>query len=205
MSFAPAITDVTIGFLVLAPASEKQSVDDGFGSGSMKDNRDSEDERPFSRYRYRLEHCTLERLLQWNEALAMSAMLATMDPWRTLGYSADQLARYMVRDDPGLYRYLVRIEDKPGGVIGVRYPWLRGATIEVIGVAATQQNNGLGSTLVEWLVQHTRGEAGNLWAVVSAFNSAARRFYAARGFVEVATLPDLICAGYEEILVRKQF
>lgn len=171
----------------------------------MKDDRNNEFDRPFARHRYRLEPFTLERLLQWNEALAMSAMLATMDPWKTLGYSADQIARYMVRDDPGLFRYLVRIEDEPAGVIGVRYPWLRGATIEVIGVAAEHQHNGVGSALVEWLVEHTRGEANNLWAVVSAFNSAARRFYAARGFAEVANLPDLICAGYAEILVRKQF
>lgn len=179
-------------------------MDDGFGNANMKDDRNIEADRPFARYRYRLEQCTLERLQQWNEALAMSAMLAAMDPWRTLGYTADQIARYMVRDDPGLYRYLVRIDDKPSGVIGVRYPWLRGATIEVIGVAATHQNSGLGSALVDWLVEHTRSEGGNLWAVVSSFNSAARRFYAARGFVEVATLPDLICTGYEEILVRKQ-
>lgn len=171
----------------------------------MRDDRSSEEGRPFSRHRYRLESCTLERLLQWKEALAISAMLAAMDPWRTLGYSADQIARYMVRDDPGLFRYLVRVGDEPAGVIGVRYPWLRGATIEVIGVAATHQHAGLGSALVDWLVVHTRSEAENLWAVVSSFNSAARRFYAARGFVEVATLPDLICTGYAEILVRKPF
>lgn len=171
----------------------------------MRDDRHIDEGRPFSRYRYRLRRCTLERLRQWNEALAISAMLSSMDPWKTLGYSADQIARYIVRDDPGLYRFLVRVGDDPAGVIGVRYPWLRGASIEVIGIAANQQHSGLGSVLVDWLVEHTQDEAHNLWAVVSAFNTSARRFYAGRGFVEVTSLPDLICAGYEEILVRKQF
>lgn len=171
----------------------------------MRDDRSSDLARPFSRHRYQLDNCTLERLRVWNEALAISEMLATMAPWQTLGYTADQIARYMVRDDPGLFRYLVRVGDVPAGVIGIRYPWLRGSTIEVIGVAASHQHNGLGSSLIGWLQEHTGREADNLWAVVSAFNSAARRFYAARGFVEVATLPDLICAGYDEILVRKQF
>jgi Acetyltransferases len=171
----------------------------------MRDDRSYDEGRPFARFRYRLDGCTLERLRMWNEALAISEMLAAMPPWQTLGYSADQIARYLVRDDPGLFRYLVRVGDDPAGVLGVRYPWLRGATIEVIGVAATFQHSGLGSSLVDWLVDHTRSEAENLWAVVSAFNSAARRFYNARGFVEVATLPELICSGYDEILVRKRF
>lgn len=171
----------------------------------MRDDRSNDEGRPFARFRYRLDRCTLERLNLWNEALAISEMLAAMAPWQTLGYTADQIARYLVRDDPGLFRFLVRVGDEPAGVLGVRYPWLRGATIEVIGVAATYQHDGLGSLLVNWLVDHTRGEAENLWAVVSAFNSAARRFYSARGFVEVATIPDLISSGYDEILVRKQF
>lgn len=171
----------------------------------MRDDRRTDQGRPFSRHRYQTERCSLERLNRWDEALALSEMLAEMDPWRRLGYAADTIARYMVREDPGLFRFLMRIDSAPIGVLGVRYPWLRGAYIEVIGIGAAYQGSGLGSSLIDWLVSYTRSEAANLWAAVSAFNAPARRFYANHGFREVATLNELVSPGYDEILVRKRF
>jgi ribosomal protein S18 acetylase RimI-like enzyme len=43
----------------------------------------------------------------------------------------------------------------------------------------------------------------NLWTVVSESNVRARHFYQAAQFVEVASLPDLVARGYNEILLRK--
>jgi hypothetical protein len=37
---------------------------------------------------------------------------------------------------------------------------------------------------------------------VSSFNAAARAFYSATGFFEVAVLPDLVARGFDEVLLR---
>lgn len=83
-------------------------------------------------------------------------------------------------------------------------PRLRGAYIELVGLAPAVRGAGIGAAMMDWLASEVAGRAGNLWATVSAFNGGARRFYAAHGFVEVATLADLVRSGEDDILIRKR-
>jgi GNAT superfamily N-acetyltransferase len=161
----------------------------------------SEVARPFSADAYRLPGCVLERLRAAEDAHSLAAMLVRLDPWRTLGYTADGLARYFGRDDPGLHRYRIVADGDTVGVVCVRHPWLRGAYIELIGLGLSGRGRGLGGDIVAWIENETR--APNLWALVSSFNEPARRFYARQGFVEIAPLADLVAEGYQEILLRK--
>lgn len=143
------------------------------------------------------------------EADTIARMLAVQEPWRRLGYGAGALARYLGRDDPGLHRFAVVSEsipvgDVPAGVVCIRWPWLRGPYLELIGFDPRAQGGGLGRAVIDWMEAEVRGAAANLWAFVSEANIGGRRFYAARGFVEVAPVPDLVAPGHAEILVRKR-
>ena len=60
--------------------------------------------------------------------------LAGMDPWQTLGYSAETLARGLASPHPAVTRYLAMEGDEPQGLVVVRYPWLRGAYIELFAI-----------------------------------------------------------------------
>ncbi|HLO77140.1 MAG TPA: GNAT family N-acetyltransferase [Magnetospirillum sp.] len=132
---------------------------------------------------------------------ALAAALAGMDPWLTLGYSATGLAAYLGREDGALMRVVIEHDGAPAAVLALRRPWLRGPYVELLAVLPQAQGAGFGRALVEWAAGQG---GGNLWACVSAFNSAARRFYAGMGFVEVAPLPDLVADGQAEILLRRR-
>jgi ribosomal protein S18 acetylase RimI-like enzyme len=162
-----------------------------------------EGRRPFGADAYHLRGCALERLRATEDARLLADMLVRLDPWRTLGYTADGLARYFLRDDPGLHRYRIVAGSATAGVVCVRHPWLRGAYIELIGLDPVVQAKGFGGDVVAWIEDETRSEAANLWAFVSASNAPARRFYARQGFVKIAPVADLVAPGYAEILLRK--
>lgn len=139
---------------------------------------------------------TAIRPLTGTEPDHYAALLADIDPWRRLGYSAMALANYLDRPDPSLVRMVM-----PGrGLICLRSPWLKGPYIELLAVLPEAQGQGIGRALVDWAA--SRGGA-NLWACVSGFNAPARAFYARMGFVEVAPLPGLVEAGETEILLRR--
>jgi len=159
--------------------------------------------QPFAEPQYALPRGQL-RLLQQEESLFIAAELAAMDPWRSLNYPAADLAHYLQAIDPALRRYAVHsAAGNLAGVICVRYPWLRGPYLELLGLTADHQGLGLGGELMEWFTQQARLGAYNAWVVVSAFNRRAHTFYLRHGFTEVSVLKDLVSPGYEEILLRK--
>jgi diamine N-acetyltransferase len=158
---------------------------------------------PFSASRYELASCTLQQLAA-EDADPISSTLAVMEPWRTLGYRTDGLARYLLRSDPALNRYSVWVCDEIAGVVGVRYPWLLGPYLELLALFDPHQGKGLGSDILSWLETEARAAAQNLWTLVSAFNTKGRAFYQRFGFVELATLTDLVKVGSDEILMRKR-
>ena len=159
--------------------------------------------RPFAEPPYALSVCSLRPVQSEAEASALGALLAAMAPWRTLGYTATALQRYLWRQDATLYRYAVVVQDRPIGVVCVRYPWLRGAYLELIGLEATVQRRGIGREIVHWLEGQARLAAHNVWVLVSAFNAPARTFYARQGFAEIGTLKDFVRPGADEVLLRK--
>jgi diamine N-acetyltransferase len=158
---------------------------------------------PFGARHYSLARCALALLEETSEARELAKMLAGLEPWRTLGYTTEGLASYLTRNDPALRRFRIVAGAANVGIVCIRYPWLRGPYIELIGLSPAGQGQGLGGDVVTWIEQEVRCEAANLWALVSSFNEAARRFYAKHGFIEIAALDELAAPGYDEILVRK--
>jgi ribosomal protein S18 acetylase RimI-like enzyme len=126
-----------------------------------------------------------------------------MDPWQTLRYTPEALQRYLLRPDSTLYRYVVTAQANIIGVVCIRCPWLRGAYLELIGLEAAYQGRGAGGEMLHWLETQARLAAQNVWVLVTAFNTGARRFYARHGYTEIGTLTDFVQPGYDEVLLRK--
>ena len=158
---------------------------------------------PFHPGPHDLPGCRLRPLAGTDTAM-LAAALVELEPWRTLGYAATALAAYLGRDDSALSRFVVERHGQAAGLLAIRWPWLRGPTIELLALLPVAQGGGLGRQVVAWTAAEAKPVAANLWACVSAFNAPARAFYAALGFVEAATLPDLVTPGFDEILVRKR-
>jgi ribosomal protein S18 acetylase RimI-like enzyme len=157
---------------------------------------------PFHHCSYRLTAALELRPLAATEAEMLAARFAEMDPWQGLGFTAKGLERYFTCADAGLYRYAVLKEGALAGVVAVRYPWLRGAYLELLGLLIDAQGQRLGQQILGWLAFRTALEASNLWATVSASNDRARRFYAKQGFVPIGDLPDLVQDGCNEVFLR---
>ena len=158
-------------------------------------------QRPF-RNEYVLSGCHLVRL-RAEDAEGIAGRLALMDPWLALSYSAAQLEKYLSADDPSLHRYTVIVDEMIIGVVAVRYPWLRGSYLELIGLFPDQQGKGLGAAILQWMERETKPWAMNCWVLVSSFNEAAKRFYLRQGFREIANIEALASARSSELLLRK--
>lgn len=146
----------------------------------------------------------LAPLLDPADAGTIAAMLVALEPWRALGYRCEVLTRYLLRCDPALHRFRILSGDALLGTLCVRYPWLRGPYIELVGIAPQARGRRLGSAILDWIEAQVRGQAGNLWACVSQTNEGGRRFYARHHFREVAPIDDLVTHGHAEILLRKR-
>lgn len=157
---------------------------------------------PFAAAGYSRPPLSLTRLHP-SEAETIGTRLASMDPWKRLGYGAPALTRYLASPDPGLNRFAAQEAAETIGVICIRFPWLRGPYLELLAVFPVAQGRGAGRALLAWMEEEARLASNNLWTVTSECNNRARQFYQSAGFAEVAPLPDLVASGYSEILLRK--
>jgi ribosomal protein S18 acetylase RimI-like enzyme len=135
---------------------------------------------------------------------SLGAILARMDPWQAHGRTAAEMATRFSRNDPSAFRFAIRKDDVIVGAVIVRYPFLRGAYLETLGLSEAARGLGIGRAIIDWMAAEIAGEATNLWLCVTDWNEAARRFYRAQGFVEVVPLPDLSVEGMTEIFMRKR-
>jgi ribosomal protein S18 acetylase RimI-like enzyme len=139
-----------------------------------------------------------------SHAAALGQLLAGMDPWRAHGRSAIDMAMRFTRDDPSAGRFGIVRDDILIGAVVVRYPFLRGAYLETLGLTEGSRGLGVGSAIIDWMAREIDGQANNLWLCVTDWNETARGFYRRMGFVEVGALPDLSTVGMTEIFMRKQ-
>lgn len=114
------------------------------------------------------------------------------------------MGAYLARRDPGLTRRAVVAGGEVVGAACVRYPWLRGPYLELLAVLPAHQGRGLGTEILAWMEGEALGRCGNAWVAVSAPNEGARRFYARRGYRELAELDGLVREGETELLLRKR-
>jgi ribosomal protein S18 acetylase RimI-like enzyme len=108
---------------------------------------------------------------------------------------------YLQRPDNSLHKFLVSASGREAGIVCCRYPWLFGPFLELLALYPKFQGQGFGREILDWLEKPAAFK--NLWTTVSSFNLQALNFYIKFGFVKVGSLPDLVCPGFNEILLRK--
>jgi ribosomal protein S18 acetylase RimI-like enzyme len=136
-------------------------------------------------------------------AARQSEWIAGMEPWRSLGYRATGLARYlrrMARTDRAL---VAEVKGEVMGVVVCQPDFLLGSFVALLAVRPEAAGQGLGRALMARIEQTTLRKRRWLWVSSDNGNAAAAHFYRRLGFVRVARLPDLISEGHVEILWRK--
>ena len=161
-------------------------------------------EQPFSQTHISLAVCELSRFLSAVDAELLSTEFAASEPWLTLGISAAGLKNYLLRDDVSLYRYIVQVNNQTAGVVCLRYPWLRGPYIELLGLSKLYRGLGIGTALLDWVENEARSQTHNVWLVASEFNQPALQFYQRCGFEIIGSLEGLVHRDYDELLLRKR-
>ena len=135
------------------------------------------------------------------EAHACATIMATTEPWITLGRSFDRCLATM--NDETLERY-VAVSD--GDVVGFVLLSMRGTFtgyIKSIAVRDDWRGRGLGRQLIGMAEERIFRESPNVFICVSSFNHRARALYERLGYNVVGPLRDFIARGYDEILMRK--
>ncbi len=160
-------------------------------------------EQAFSKPIVPLTGCTLTRSLSLTDIELLSSEFAASDPWRTLGVSALVLKNYLLREDASLYRYAVRVENNLAGICCLRYPWLHGPYIELLGLIESYRRQGIGTQLLNWAETEARYENNNIWLASSSFNHEALAFYSRHGFKQIGKIEGLVHPEYDELLLRK--
>ena len=135
------------------------------------------------------------------EAHAAATIMATSDPWITLGRTFDRCLATL--RDEALERY---VAVDAGDVIGFVLLTMRGTFtgyIKSIAVRDDVRSRGLGAQLMAFAEERIFRESPNVFICVSAFNDRAKAFYARLGYEVVGPLRDFIIRGSDEILLRK--
>jgi ribosomal protein S18 acetylase RimI-like enzyme len=138
-------------------------------------------------------------------ASELARRLAAIPPWSVMNYPAQAMEDYLTRPDPAARRFSIMREGSLAGVAAIRWPWLRGPYLEMLGLIPEFQGQGLGAAALDWMErQASLAEARWLWLLASSFNVRAIAFYERRGFERTALLDDLVADGFTEILMRKR-
>jgi ribosomal-protein-alanine N-acetyltransferase len=134
----------------------------------------------------------ISRLEATSDAESCAHLMATSEPWLTLGRTYEASLRIV--QDPTREVYLARDEE---GLAGFLFLCMTGAFVgylQTILVHSDRRGQGMGSRLLEFAEQRILKESPNV---------GARRLYERQGYEVVGELTDYIVDGYSEILLRK--
>src|SRR5690349_18034476 len=127
----------------------------------------------------------IRRLRDENEARTCAAMMASTDPWITLGDTIESCLRALTYPD---YETYVAVDaDRVRGVIIVNMHGAFIGYIRALCVASDARGSGLGTRLIRFAEERIFRESPNVFLCVSSFNTRARSLYERLGFEVVGT------------------
>jgi ribosomal protein S18 acetylase RimI-like enzyme len=132
---------------------------------------------------------------------ACAAIMASSEPWRTLGRDYETSLRLITDSTREVY---VAIIDRE--VAGFLILCLTGAFVgylQTVAVAASWRGCGIGQALIAFAERRIFREYPNVFMCVSSFNHGARRLYQRLGYDEIGELKNYLVRGHSEILLRK--
>ncbi len=145
---------------------------------------------------------TIARLETEADAKACARLMASSEPWLTLGRTYE--ASLAIIRDPTREVFVLR--DGTEKLSGFLILCLTGAFvgyIQTICIDPDCRGQGLGSRLLAFAEERILSQFPNVFMCVSSFNHDARRLYERLGYRAVGELSDYIVAGHSEILLRK--
>ncbi|MFN2565832.1 MAG: GNAT family N-acetyltransferase [Gemmatimonadaceae bacterium] len=137
-----------------------------------------------------------------DEVRVCAQIMATSDPWVTLGRTTDQALAIL--SDREVQEIYVAVHE--GTVVGFVILVLKGAFvgyIRTVAVHADWRSRGLGRRLLRFAEERIFRESPNVFLCVSSFNTRARSLYDRLGYETVGELRDYIVRGHSEWLMRK--
>jgi ribosomal protein S18 acetylase RimI-like enzyme len=135
----------------------------------------------------------------------LAPLLSNIDPWARYKYTPGALSSFLTAEEADAPRYAIAVDHEIAGAVSIRTNWLRGPYLQFLGILPPYQNQGIGSSVLNWFESQAReGGAQNLWIAASEFNARALSLYEKHGFHRIATLTDLVVEGSSEILLRKR-
>jgi ribosomal protein S18 acetylase RimI-like enzyme len=143
------------------------------------------------------------RMATGDDARWAAGVMASSDPWLTLGRGFDACLAACtsamdvleIAETGGERCGLVLV--RPAGVAGAPY-------IVSIAAAAGFRSRGVGAALLDHVERAYRGRARHVFLCVSSFNPRARRFYERHGFEAAGTLKAFLIEEADEILMQKR-
>jgi ribosomal protein S18 acetylase RimI-like enzyme len=130
--------------------------------------------------------------------------IVTLEPWRSLGYRAAPLARYL-RKMARQKQLLVAEEGRTvRGLVAFQPDFLLGHFVALLVVRPDAAGKGMGRALVSRVEEQAFKHRRWLYVSSDSQNRDAARFYRKLDFARVARLPGLIREDRVEILWRKR-
>ncbi len=145
---------------------------------------------------------SIARLETEAEAEACARLMASSEPWLTLGRTYE-VSLAIIRDPT---REVFVVRDRTTKLLGFLILCLTGAFvgyIQTICIHPDCRGQGLGSELLGFAERRILRQYPNVFMCVSSFNHVARRLYERLGYQVVGELTDYIVTGHSEILLRK--
>lgn len=132
---------------------------------------------------------------------ACARMVATTEPWITLGRTeAQMLARL---EDPTRELHGAWVDGKLAGFLLLCMVGAFTGYVQTLCVEAEWRGRGVGTHLLRTVEARVLRETPNVFMCVSSFNAGARRLYERLGYQVVGELTDYVVPGHSEILLRK--
>jgi ribosomal-protein-alanine N-acetyltransferase len=128
-------------------------------------------------------------------------MMATTDPWITLGMDYQQCQKAFEGDCKEIY--IARSDGEIAGFVILQVCGTFSGYIQTICVSEIHRGKGLGTMLIECCEKRTLEFSPNIFICVSSFNKGAHELYQRLGFKLVGILENFVKEGFDELLLRK--
>jgi ribosomal protein S18 acetylase RimI-like enzyme len=132
---------------------------------------------------------------------ACARMMASSDPWATLGMNYEQCR--LAFDGPCKEVYAAEFENKLAGFVILQVWGSFKGYIQTICVDESFRGRGIGKQILQFCERRILAISPNVFICVSSFNKRAIKLYMETGFKLVGELTDFVKEGFTELLLRK--
>ena len=131
-------------------------------------------------------------------------LMACSEPWITLGQELELCRQKVAR--PGTELFVTEGgagRELAGFILLVPHGFAGSPYINSIAVASEARGRGVGAALLRFAEEHFAGR-GQIFLLVSSFNSRAQKFYRREGYEYIGELKDYIVPGHSELIFGKR-